>query len=354
MNLDNLFNEVIEEANIPALRTTQASPIVDAIKSKKRITFYYTGPRKPKKISVKPGYRIKAEPVAIGLNKNGYLVVRAYIDSPSQSKRGTPSNVGKEKANYGWRTFRVSRMSAITLLKNETFDPTVREKYNGGEDDKSMTTTYVKIKPGKGLEKPEITKPEKKEPEVTTEPTTQEPEVSVEPTTQQEPKVSAKPTTSAPTVKAKPAKTVDLNKAATQKITSKTRSFDQEISSAQNDLSSVQKQIDSNKENLLKAKGTPDYQKYVDIARELTTQKTDLTKKVDGLVDQLAQAAVNQKNVDVQKFQSANSVKQNSGLKEIPKKDKPAAPPEEEDEEMFVNESVINRIKKLINKMEYL
>jgi hypothetical protein len=351
MNLDNLFNEVIEEANIPALRTTQAAPIVDAIKKKNKITFYYSGPRKPKKLSVKPGYRIKAEPVAIGLNKNGYLVVRAYIDSPSQSKRGTPSNVGKEKANYGWRTFRVSRMSAVQLLKKETFDPTVREKYNGGQDDKSMTITYVKIKPGKGLEEPEITKPEapKPEPAPISKP---QPKPVPEP---EEPEVGTQPTTTAaPTVKAKPVKTVDLNKAATQKITKKTRAFDQEISTAQNDLSNVQKQLDANRENLIKTKGTPDYQKYVDIARELTTQKDNLTKKVDDLVDQLAQAGVNQDKVAAQKFQSANSYKQNTGLKEIPKKQTPAENPGEEDEEMFVNESVINRIKKLINKMEYL
>jgi predicted nucleic acid-binding Zn-ribbon protein len=213
-----------------------------------------------------------------------------------------------------------------------------------------MTRTYVKIKTNIGPEEPEITKPESPKPE-----TTPIPKPQAKPTPEpQEPEVSTEPTAAAPTVKAKPTKTVDLNKAATQKITSKTRAFDQEISTAQNDLSDVQKQIDSNKENLLKAKGTPDYQKYVDIARDLTTQKTDLTKKVDGLVDQLAQASVNQKDVDVQKFQSANSIKQNTGLKDIPKKDKPAAPPEEEDEEMFVNESVINRIKKLINKMEYL
>ena len=350
MNLDNLFNEVIEEANIPALKTTQAAPIVDAIRKKNRITFYYTGPKRPKNKSVKPGYRIKAEPVAIGLNKNGYLIVRAYIDKPSASKRGTPSDVGLEKSNYGWRTFRVSRMSAVTLLKNEPFDPTVRAKFSNEKTDKSMTRTYVKIKTNIGPEEPEITKPESPKPETTPIPKPQA-KTTPEP---QEPEVSTEPTAAAPTVKAKPAKTVDLNKAATQKITSKTRAFDQEISTAQNDLSDIQKQIDSNKENLLKAKGTPDYQKYVDIARELTTQKTDLTKKVDGLVDQLAQAAVNQKNVDVQKFQSANSAKPNTGLKEIPKKQTPAENPGEEDEEMFVNESVINRIKKLINKMEYL
>ena len=87
--------------------------------------------------------------------------------------------------------------------------------------------------------------------------------------------------------------------------------------------------------------------------RESYTTESDVPQKVSNYLTFFC-CLKNQKNVDVQKFQSANSVKQNSGLKEIPKKDKPAAPPEEEDEEMFVNESVINRIKKLINKMEYL
>ena len=101
------FEEIIEEQNDSALlKTSKNKPLVDAIVNRHPITFYYSGPRKPKKKSVKAGYRVKAEPVALGAHKStGNLIVRAYIDDPSASKRGTPSKVGKEKANYGWRTF---------------------------------------------------------------------------------------------------------------------------------------------------------------------------------------------------------------------------------------------------------
>ena len=134
MSFTNTIFKILEEQNI--LKTTKTKPIVDAIKNRKKIDFYYSGPRKPKKKSVKAGYRVKAEPVAMGSHKTtGNLLVRAYIDDPSASKRGTPGRVGKEKSNYGWRTFLASRMSRVEVLKDETFD-TPREKFNGGGDDR--------------------------------------------------------------------------------------------------------------------------------------------------------------------------------------------------------------------------
>jgi hypothetical protein len=96
------------------LQGTRTKPIVNAIKNKTPITFYYSGPRKPKKDSVKPGTRIRAEIVAIGLSKKGNLIVRGWVQPPSVSKRGFEE--------HGWRTFMVSRMSNIQILTDETFD----------------------------------------------------------------------------------------------------------------------------------------------------------------------------------------------------------------------------------------
>ena len=109
--LNNTIFDIIEEQSI--LRTTKTKPIVDAIKNRKKITFYYSGPRKPKKDSVKPGYRIKAEAVALGLSKKGNLVMRAYVQPPSTSKKGF--------AKHGWRTFMLSRMSG-TNITDEIFN----------------------------------------------------------------------------------------------------------------------------------------------------------------------------------------------------------------------------------------
>jgi len=72
MTLDSLFNEIIEEQDYPVLKTTKNKPLVSAITNRNPISFYYSGPRKPKKNSVKAGYRVKAEPVALGSNKRKF------------------------------------------------------------------------------------------------------------------------------------------------------------------------------------------------------------------------------------------------------------------------------------------
>lgn len=128
--MDNI--EIIYEQVV--LKSSKVKPIVQAIKNRNPITFYYSGPTKPDAISVKRGKRIKAEAVAIGLNKKNRLVIRAYVQPPSVSKRGFDE--------HGWRTFIVARMKDITIHSNETFD-TTRPLYNGGGDDGSMITTYV-------------------------------------------------------------------------------------------------------------------------------------------------------------------------------------------------------------------
>jgi hypothetical protein len=136
---------LIEELSI--LKTTATKPIVDAIKNRRKISFFYSGPRKPSKDSVKAGKRINAEPVAIGLSKKGNLIIRAWVDAPSVSKKG----FNKTK----WRTFILGRASNIEI-KDETFNEK-RPGYKEG-DDKSMSVTYVTTDWSK---KPRIKKYEK-------------------------------------------------------------------------------------------------------------------------------------------------------------------------------------------------
>jgi len=168
MKINNIFFNILEEQ--PSF-DSKTKPIVDAIKKRNPVTFYYSGPRKPKKDSVLAGGRFKAEIVAMGLSKKGNLIVRAWVDTPSRTKTGF------QKGN--WRTFMVNRMSNISVFDDRTFD-VKRPGYKEG-DDKSMTVTYVKSSWTKTPEvkqkelpkqtpskpepvKPQLTKPEKVEP----------------------------------------------------------------------------------------------------------------------------------------------------------------------------------------------
>ena len=179
--INTIFN-ILEEANI--LNTTKTKPIVDAIKNRKKISFYYSGPQKPTKDSVKPGNRIDAEAVALGLSKRGNLIVRAYVQPPSVSKKGFDKT--------GWRTFMVGRMGNLKV-SDETFDQK-KPDYKEG-DDRSMSVTYVTTD---WTSKPEVKKLRIMKPLTTkpitpttepTEPTPTEPEV----TTPQEPKTTELP-----------------------------------------------------------------------------------------------------------------------------------------------------------------
>ena len=194
MSFTNTIFKILEEQNI--LKTTKTKPIVDAIKNRKKIDFYYSGPRKGRD-SVKSGKRESAELVAIGLSKRGNLIVRAYVDTPSVSKKGF------EKTN--WRTFMVSRMSDVKI-SDEKFDQK-RPDYKEG-DDKSMSVTYVTAD---WTNKPEVKKPRivKSKPEVPSATATTEPTPSVEPTTTtttpEEPKTTELPQ---PKTQTKPEKVV--------------------------------------------------------------------------------------------------------------------------------------------------
>jgi hypothetical protein len=199
MSFTNTIFKILEEQNI--LRTSKTKPIVDSIKNRNKISFYYSGPNKPAKDSVKPGRRIDAEAVALGLSKRGNLIVRAYVQPPSVSKKGFDKT--------GWRTFMVGRMSDLRV-SDEKFDQK-RPDYKEG-DDNSMSVTYVTTdwtnKPE--IKKPRIIKPSAPKPTTKpTEPTPTEPEV----TTPQEPKTTELPQPK-PEVKPEPAPqdTVDKGK----------------------------------------------------------------------------------------------------------------------------------------------
>ena len=200
MSFTNTIFKILEEQNI--LKTSKTKPIVDAIKNRNKISFFYTGPRKPMKDSVKPGKRIDAEVVALGLSKRGNLIVRAYVQPPSVSKKGFDKT--------GWRTFMVSRMGDLKV-SDEKFDQK-RPDYKEG-DDRSMSVTYVTTD---WTNKPEVKKPRiiKPKPEVPSTVSTTEPKPSVEPTTTpQEPKKTELPQ---PKSQTKPEKLVEPTKSEPQ------------------------------------------------------------------------------------------------------------------------------------------
>jgi hypothetical protein len=210
MKINNLFTDIIEEQSV--LKTTAAKPIVKAIKKRYPVTFYYSGKRKPKKKSVRAGRRYNAEIVAMGLSKKNNLIVRAWVQPPSVSKKGF--------SKHGWRTFMVSNMSDIVVNDKVQFN-TKRPDYKEGNDD-LFNVTYVTTdwgavpdiektqgpeptpqkpegtptkEPKQELPRPEPeTKPEpiKKElpqpkPEVKPEPPKEEPKPEVEPEVKPEP-----------------------------------------------------------------------------------------------------------------------------------------------------------------------
>lgn len=169
MNFNNVFDFIISEAN-NILKTTSNKPIVDAIKNRRKITFDYYGPRKPKKDSVRPGKRIKVEPVAMGLSKKGNLIIRAWVEPPSVTKTG----FGKGN----WRTFILSRTKNVEIT-DETFDMK-RPQYKEGNDN-SMSVTYVT---SDWTKKPIIKKTEKPKPKPSPVVKTEPKPLSVEPTVQ--------------------------------------------------------------------------------------------------------------------------------------------------------------------------
>lgn len=112
--------------------------ITDAIKNRRKISFYYNGPTRPRKDSVKPGRRILVEPTALGLTQKGNLALKGYVKPPSVTKTGF------EKHN--WRTFLLNRLHRLELT-NDTFEQP-QPGYKSG-DDGSFSKTYVSVDFGK-------------------------------------------------------------------------------------------------------------------------------------------------------------------------------------------------------------
>lgn len=321
------LEEVLEEQNDSILKVSRNKVLVDAIVNRHPITFYYSGPRKPKKKSVKAGYRVKAEAVALGAHKTtGNLLVRAYINDPSVSKRGTPNKVGNEKSNYGWRTFLASRMSNVQVLKNETFN-TIREKYNGGGDDNSMSVTYVSTDFSQTPPKPKIGDTKKVKP------------TSVEP---------VKPKT----------------------ITKQTRDIDSELKSFDKELEQVEKDIQTSLADYKKAKNTPEEIKFVDQLKSLNKKKDELLTKIADTIGNIGKDVSADQKSKINNFTNRVSRKKKDldiivptpskkptkvpgkpdepqSSEELPKV-KPKEKPEKDSDRYNLNEGFINRVKRLI------
>lgn len=234
MNFIKVIKFVINEADT-VLKTTANKPIVDAIKNRRKITFDYYGPRKPKKDSVKPGKRIEVEPVAMGASKKGNLILRAWIEPPSVTKTG----FGKGH----WRTFMLSRMRNIDI-SDKTFD-TKRPGYKEGNDS-SMSVTYVT---SDWVKKPRIKKYEK--------PTTKPKPVSkIEPIVKKEPeKVEPKPTPQElpqpkPEEKPKPPSEVQPTQEPTPQVTPQVEPETQELPEPKPEDKPEENPEDEEKENL--------------------------------------------------------------------------------------------------------
>ena len=181
MIFNKMFFELLQEQNI--LKTSKTQPLVDAIRKRHPITFYYTGPQKPEKERVLPGTRESGEPVALGLSKKGNLIIRVFVPTPNVSKKGFDKTQ--------WRTFMVSRMSNVQIDDEVTFDEK-RPQYKEGNDD-SMTVTYV-TSDWTHTPEPEPQVEPTPQPQGQPEPQPQVAQPQTEPTPQAEPEPQAEPT----------------------------------------------------------------------------------------------------------------------------------------------------------------
>lgn len=137
-NLRKIYNRIIvaeAKGDASVMGTSRNKALSNAVIDRHPITFWYSGPRS----KVKSGRRINAKPVAIGRSKRGYLILRAYVQPPSTSKKGFNE--------HGWRTFIIGSMTKLEINKDEIFEITdLGPEYKPNQDDKSMNVTYVKSK----------------------------------------------------------------------------------------------------------------------------------------------------------------------------------------------------------------
>lgn len=111
---------------------SRPAAIESAVKNRRRIIFYYAGPRKGKN-SVKAGGRYEVEPVAMGLTKKGNMAIRGWVNNTA-----SVTKTGFEKGQ--WRTFLLSRMHQLNVT-DDIFDEK-RPGYKEG-DDGSFSVTYA-------------------------------------------------------------------------------------------------------------------------------------------------------------------------------------------------------------------
>lgn len=137
MNLFKLYSKLLLEQNYG---NRKVKTIIDAIKNRHPITFYYSGPQTPPKDRVLNGVRIRAEVVAYGLSKKGNEIIRAYIGPPSTTLRGY------DKTH--WRTFRIDRISSVRVLSDETYEKRNDGQYKEGNESTNgpMSKTYFTVK----------------------------------------------------------------------------------------------------------------------------------------------------------------------------------------------------------------
>ena len=183
--INKIFKKILIEQGLPKGKKT--NQLVKAITNRNPITFYYSGPREGKD-SVKPGVRLRAEAVAMGLSKGGNVIIRMFIQPPSVSKKGYKET--------GWRTFSLDRMSNIQVISDEVFN-TKRPGYKEGDESTTgpMVKTYVtsdwsEKNPTITTTKPVIKTPEPKEKIKPIDTTLPQPKVidKPTPTPQEEPK----------------------------------------------------------------------------------------------------------------------------------------------------------------------
>jgi hypothetical protein len=350
MDLKRIVENIVLEASDErmkkiALQSSGIKPIANAIINRHPISFFYSGP----KPQVLAGKRINARAVALGPSaKNGKLLIRAWVDNPSKSKRGTPTNVGDEKANYGWRTFYVSRMSRVQVDNNTVFDQP-NDKYNPNGD-KHISLIYAQTDFNNEPEEITPVVKQKKEKKPTTTP----------PTTVTPPPTAPKPT-----------------------VAKQTKVADQDLKNTDAELTRINNDIQTNLAAYKNAKGTPEEKQYVDALKQLGQAKNDTIKKMDDLVAGLGQDVQN--TGDIKKYVDRTSAEKNTAtepivpnkpakpsklpnqqqtptpeptepvnneLPQVPKNKKPSKTPNNGTEPL--NEGFINRIKKLIGKLDYL
>lgn len=118
---------------------SRPTAIKSAIQNRRRITFYYAGPRRGKD-SVKAGGRYEVEPVAMGLTNKGNVAIRGWVNNTS-----SVTKTGFQKGQ--WRTFLLSRMHQLNVT-DDIFGDNIdeyKEEHPGYKegDDGSFSVTYV-------------------------------------------------------------------------------------------------------------------------------------------------------------------------------------------------------------------